>query len=161
LVSLGGAVLYLLGVNSLGQRVEFGRGEEVYFKGVSKQEAERLGKVLQEVQYFNNQGAKTVQLLRRDGLTVGNLVARQSTWDQHTWVDGCASIGLLLEVKAFPGTPLEVGLCDERMKVRRTIAIEPTARMMFGRQEELDYSSHLKQEAEQLGKALQRLRVFD
>src|SRR5262249_27039690 len=102
-----------------------------------------------------------VQLLRRDGLTVVNLVVRQGTWDQQNWVDECAYIGLLLEVKAFPGTPLEVGLCDERMKVRRTIAIEPTARMMFGRQEELDYSSHLKQEAEQLGKALQRLRVFD
>jgi hypothetical protein len=133
----------------------------VYFKDVPRADAERLGKVLQDVQIFNNTGAKTVQLLKRDGLFVVNFAVVQGAWDQPQHIANTRHNGLLLAARAFPGSPLEMGLCDRNMKVRRAVPIEPTNRKLFGPQEEVLFSSSLQQEADKLGKALQEIHYFN
>jgi hypothetical protein len=160
LVSLGGAVLFMFG-GGLGQRVEFGGGQEVYYKNVPREEAERLGKVLQDLRLFNNQGPKTVQLLKRDGQTVVNIVVLPGIWDQQDQLDAWLRDGRLLAARAYPDTPLEVGLCDEHMRVRRTIAVEPTGRITCGPGEEVLFPSSLRKEAERLGKVLQEVQYFN
>jgi hypothetical protein len=96
-----------------GSNVVFGANEEIYFtEGVSRDLAVRLGRKLQEVEIFNNQGAKTVVLSRKDdGFEVRLFVA---SWAGGPGID----VGYFewlrqfLSLEVFDGSHVRIVVCD-------------------------------------------------
>jgi hypothetical protein len=105
-----------------GSNVVFGSDEEIYFtEGVSRDLAIRLGRKLQEFAIFDNQGAKTVVVSKRDnGFEVRLFVA--------SWHGGPAlDLGPLdwlrrtLSAEVFDGSHVRIVVCDQQGRPLRVI----------------------------------------
>jgi hypothetical protein len=107
---------------SLGQKITFGRQEELYFKGgVTRAEANLLGRLLQEAGYFNGNGGKTVQVSREGSRFVIAFVVARRTWEDARIHEGFRTLASLASEKVFDGRLVEVRLCDENMRVREKL----------------------------------------
>jgi hypothetical protein len=118
----GGAIVYeLICGEGLGEKIDYGNGEEVYYTGgVTHEEAARLGRVLQTTGFFNGRGAKSVQASRAGGRLVVSFVVQ-------AWAVGDVKARQAFDFlqraisEEFGGQPVEVRLCDENLKVLKTL----------------------------------------
>jgi hypothetical protein len=125
LVSGCGMIKQMMGLSSYGEKIEFGTsGEEVYYKGdVSEEEARRLGQFLVNTEYFNNQGAKTVQLVREDGKIQVRFVVKDGVWNNTTQVNMFKDYGSQISGEVFAGNPIELHLCDVNLNTQKAFQL--------------------------------------
>jgi hypothetical protein len=107
---------------SLGQKITYGRQEELYFKGgVTRAEADLLGRLLQEAGYFNGHGGKTVQVSREGSRFAIAFVVARRAWEDAEIQQEFRTLASLASEKVFDGRLVEVRLCDENMRVRKKL----------------------------------------
>jgi hypothetical protein len=107
---------------SLGTKIEFGAGEEIYFaQGATEADARALGAFLRQDGYFDGRGPKSV-LLARDGdrMVISFVVQNWVLHDVHTQQQFRA-IGQQAAQRALGGRPAEVRLCDEQLQVKKKL----------------------------------------
>jgi hypothetical protein len=116
-----GAAFLLEGEWGLGEKIDYGGGEEVYYSGgVTRDEASRVGSVLRRAGYFDGQGGKTVVLRREGNRLVVSFVVLAWAVDAPQAQQEMRAIQSLIR-QELGGRPVEVRLCDENLRVKRTL----------------------------------------
>ncbi len=133
-IALLGAVVYL-GVffvvffaynfavqEGFGEKVEFGRGEEIYYaKGATEADARALGTFLREVRFFDGKGAKSVRITIDDNRVVIGFIVQDWVLRDFQVQQEFRNIGQQASQRAFGGRPVTVELCDEYFDVKKRL----------------------------------------
>jgi len=108
-----------------GSTVKFGPNEEVYYKsGATKQEAEAVGKSLQQQAFFDGTGGASVQVVRREpGYAVRFVVKEDAAKDEAT-LDAFAGMGYRLSQDALGKQPVTVELCDDEFHTVKSVPMK-------------------------------------
>jgi hypothetical protein len=150
----------------MGHRLAVTDTEELYYRDVSEEDAQRLGQALKDVGYFTGGGRKTVQISRQDNRYVLALVVKHGTWDMPDMADSMRLLGLQLSARVFNGEPVEVRLCDERMREKKSVKLDETlGKLLIFRAavqgaEEIFYRGVTEAEARTLGNFLMQKQYF-
>jgi hypothetical protein len=154
---LGG--LYYLGSRLIGERLDFGNGQEVYYaEGATKEQADALGRALLEEKYFVG-SESTVHLARAGNGFVISFVVRPGLWNQETEPRYFLLLGGILSGKVFHDAPVEVRMCDEYVQPHKTIAAR---RLEFGPGEWVYFPAEVPEaEVRVLGRVLKEVNIFD
>jgi hypothetical protein len=147
-----------------GQRLAVTDKEEIYYKDVTAEEALRLGQALKELGYFNGTTRKTVQLSQQDDAYVIAFVVQEGTWNNAEAVDAVRLLGLQLAARTFDGRPVEVRLCDQSMREKKSLDLGNESlgkRLAVSPQEEIYYRDVKEEQARRLGELLQQIKYFD
>ncbi len=125
-IILLGAVIavyvFLLPDLTFGNRVTFGN-DEIYYSGeASKQDAQKLGKALTDLGYFQGRGA-SVRVEAMGGTYMVSFVVNEGVWNDAEMVDGFKDVAQELVPQPFPA-PLTIQLCDDQFRAMKTLTIE-------------------------------------
>jgi hypothetical protein len=155
--ALGG--LYYVGSRFMGERLDFGNGQEVYYaEGATKEQADAVGHVLLEEKYFAGSDS-TVRLARAGDGFVVSFVVKPGLWDQETEPRYFFLLGGILSNKVFHDAPVEVRMCDEYLRPHKTVTAR---RLEFGPGEWVYFTSEVAEgDVRTLGRALQEARIFE
>jgi hypothetical protein len=100
------------------QKVEFGGGEEVYYRrGATAADARKLGEFLREAGYFDGQNPTSVLVSRAGDRLVVSFVVAESAIHSADARDGFRASGRQASERVFDGRPVTVELCDEALDV--------------------------------------------
>jgi hypothetical protein len=100
----------------------FGPQEEIcYGNGITKAEAGKLGRALQDRGYFNGKGGKTVQLSKNRAGLVVSVVVRTDAWNDPAVINDFRLLGQQLSREVFAGQVVEVQLCDPSLSPEKSI----------------------------------------
>ncbi len=130
-LGLLGALIYLgifFGVSLvidglyLGQKVEFGGGEEIYYtSGATESEARALGSFLREAGYFDGRSPKSVRISHEGGEVVVAFVIQSWTVNDVEAQRELRDMGQQASRKVFNGRKVVIHLCDEYFTIKRTL----------------------------------------
>jgi len=151
------------GCDNMGTPVAISGTETVHYSGTATDaEATALGAGLQEVGFFG-QGRKVDVLLKKgDGGTVVSFVVAPEGWVHAGNEEVFRLIGAAI-APSVGGKPLTVHLLDDKLNVKKEIAIgvDAPTRVRIGAKEGVFYSGTATEaEAKALGKALQDAEYF-
>jgi hypothetical protein len=108
--------------NDLGERIEFGKDEEIYYaKGVTEGQARALGRFLQQDGFFNGRGAKTVTVARQGDTFLVSFVVVRDTWNRPDALEWFRKVDAEMSDHVFGGAPVEIRLLDENLTLQKTI----------------------------------------
>lgn len=173
---LGGALIIIIGLvvaalrfgplffRGQDDRVAVTDKEEVYYKNVSRDDANQLGQVLMDLKWFDGNTPKTVQLSRRDNCYIISFVVQDGIWNNADAVEGLRLLGLQLSARLYEGQPIEVRLCDQHLKVMKTLRLDKDTlgkRLEYSPREEIFYKEVTEEDARKLGDVLKQLGRFD
>jgi hypothetical protein len=118
----GGFLLDLVEPRGLGEKVAFVGGEEVYYSGgVTQGEASAVGVRLQLAGFFNGHDAKTVVLKREKGRVVVSFVILPFAFQDPEILQFFSDFRQELSQQVFGGQAVEIRLCDEYLRVKKTL----------------------------------------
>jgi hypothetical protein len=143
--------------------VVFGTDETiVYGKGTTRDQARRLGRLLQQEDIFNGLGPKRVELSRKDNTFVVAFPIQDKWRDDLQLLFLFRALHSKLEQDIFPGQKVAIHLCDSS-GVPRVIEKNLGRRIVFGDKEEVYYGPGISKDlARQLGLFLRdKKRYFD
>lgn len=153
---------------AFGSKVNFGGGEEVYYKsGATEGEAQKVGETLKAIQFFDGVGNASVQVVKRDADYVVRFVTIDSAWTNPDNHKTFSRIGWELSQKALGGKNVVVELCDDSFDTQATVAMEESriddAKVVnISPLESVYYRGEATEaEAKSVGQALQTLQFFD
>lgn len=126
--ALGGAT----GCKGHGKKLTFEKGEVYYKEPVTKEQARRVGDYLLEIGYFDDEKAKTVQLRKSSGKIQLRFVLSDPSSAGEDMQQRFKMLGGLLSHNKLDGAPVEVHLCDRRLRTKKTLAV-PKALGDFGK----------------------------
>ena len=107
---------------SFGTLAEFGN-DEIYYSGdATEEDAHKLARVLQEIEFFGSSGA-SVRLECRSARYTVSFVLVEDAWKDPEIVDAFRDIGRTLAASGF-GTPLTVQLCDDYFAAQEILVIQ-------------------------------------
>lgn len=147
-----------------GDRIAVTDKEEVYYKNVSWEEACQLGQVLKDLQFFDGNTRKTVQLSRRDNCAIVSFVVQDGAWNNADTVEYLRYVVLLVSARLYEGQPIEVRLCDKHLKVMKTLRLDQETlgkRLEYSAREEIFYKGMTEEDARKLGDVLKQLGRFN
>jgi hypothetical protein len=163
---IGAAVLLACaGCNEHGKKLKFGKGEIYYKKGVTKAEAQSVGKYLVKAGFFNDKKAKSVQLLKEGDTYQIKFVVKDPNDMAENLKKQFRLLGGMVAHYALDGAKVEVHLCDRRLKTKATLDVPKSLggfgkQLSFGRGE-VYYKEPVKKElAQKLGKYLKEKNYF-
>jgi hypothetical protein len=119
-VLVGFAIVFFL-EKDMGKRLAFGGGAEVFFKDVPEVQAQRLGHHLRTVGYFDGTHAVTVAVKKQRERVVVSFVLQPGAWNNADAVAAFREERGILSREVFDGQEVEIQLCDEEMKAKKTI----------------------------------------
>lgn len=129
-----------LGGESYGEKVDFGNGEEVYYKGdATEQDARKLGAFLRNTGYFDGSGSKSVQIVKDSGTIMIRFVVKDGIWNQESYVSKFKDYGSQISSELYGGQQIEVHLCDTSFNTQK--AFVPS---VVTKEKELHKPKHLK-----------------
>lgn len=106
---------------SYGTVVKFGN-DEIYFTGdATEEDAQKLARVLQEIQFFGS-GEASVKIDSSAARYTISFVLADKAWKDSEIVDAFKDIGRSL-VKSGFATPLTIKLCNDHFESRETLVI--------------------------------------
>jgi hypothetical protein len=132
-------------------KLTVGSKDEVYYShNATQEDAAALGRALQGVGYFRDQGA-AVLFSRNQGGSVVSFVLQDGIWNNPAAVAGFEEIGRRIAPVAG-GFPLELRLVDSGWAVQKTVQM---GKIRVGTRDEIYYfGSASSSDAETLGRAL-------
>jgi hypothetical protein len=124
--------------------------EVVYFHSATREDATALGQALKNIGYFTDKGSGVVLDKTRGGTTV-SFVLGDGAWSQPDAVSDYGEVARLI-APAVGGFPFKVRLVDQKLAVRRDLAI---GKEVVGMRDTIFYyGSATQQEAKTLGQQL-------
>jgi hypothetical protein len=128
-----------------------GTRDEVYYShAASEADAQRLGRTLRTLGFFNDRGSSVLLSMGRSG-TVVSFVVDPGAWDRRETIADFEEIGRRIATP-LGGFPIKVRLVDGAWSLRRELEI---GRLIVGARDEIYYfGSATRNDAEALGQAL-------
>jgi hypothetical protein len=116
-------ILFFISCSPYGDKVEINSKSEVYIKdGGNKEDAKRLGEFLLDINYFDEQVQKSVQLVKsKDTFVVKFVINEEKLKGNPQAESGFSYMHMLLRDSVFSGKPTKVVLTDEKFKTIRSI----------------------------------------
>lgn len=100
-----------------GETVAFGNNSVYYTEGVTKEQAEAVGKCLLELEYFG-QGDADVQVVKDGEVFAVKFITIDSAWTDNDMKSGFAAVGHEVQQAAFPKQKVRVELTDVEFKTQ-------------------------------------------
>lgn len=146
-----------------GSAVKFGADEEVYYKaGATKQEAEAVGKSLQQQEFFDGKGAASVQVVRRDPGFAVRFVVKDGVANDAATVDVFAGMGYRLSQDALGAKPVTVELCDDEFHTVKSVPMKDMGTTLAFKGGEVRFRAPVTEEqARAVGDSLVKQGFFD
>jgi hypothetical protein len=117
------ATVLMLGCNSYGTKLEYGKSELYYTKNVTEAEAKKLGYFLNK-QGFSEGERKTIQLDKSgDTYQVRMVVGEGKLNDEKFLADIQDDAGATSKY-IFDGAKVEVHLCDDKLKTLKVVPMK-------------------------------------
>ncbi len=140
---------YLAAINS---RITVGTHCQIYYKdGASRQDAEALGKALQQIGFATDRPAG-VRLTKKDGKTAVSFVVKEGFWDQPGTADSFEEIGREI-APAIGGFPITVRLVTAHWDTKKELTVGKVS--TASHLELYYYGSATESDANALAKALE------
>jgi hypothetical protein len=132
-------------------KLTIGSKDEIYYShAATREEATALGRALQTVGYFRDQGA-AVLYSRSAGGSVVSFVLQDGVWSNPAAVAGFEEIGRRI-APVTGGFPIELRLVDAGWAIQKTVQL---GKIRVGAHDEIYYfGSATQSDAEALGRAL-------
>ncbi len=105
-----------------GERLMFNGGELYYTSRVTKQEAQKLGEYLVGQGFFDGT-RKSVQLDKRGETYLFRAVMKKNVQDNEVAHRLFQLFAIGLSLRVFDGSPVEIHLCDERLRTKKVITM--------------------------------------
>jgi hypothetical protein len=112
----------MLGCNSYGTKLEYGKGELYYTKNVTEAEAKKLGDYLNKEKFFEGEG-KTVQLDKSGDTYQFRIVLKEGLDKDEKYITGGRNAAIEISKNVFDGAKVEVHLCDNKLKTLRVVTM--------------------------------------
>jgi serine/threonine protein kinase len=109
--------------NRLGNRLAVSPYEEIYYRNVSKEDARKLGVLLQRIHVFDGFGHRTVLVAREADVVKLTFVVAEGFWNDPAAVRDFEEVGQMVRREVFGNAPMEVHLADSQLNVKKTLAI--------------------------------------
>ncbi len=110
-----------------GKKLKFKKGELYYTKNADEADAQKLGNYLVEQNFFTDKKEITVQLDKHEATNVFRLVVEPAYVDNADYIDLCKTFSGEMSRDVFNNEPVEVQLCDDHLKTKRTIPAATSA----------------------------------
>jgi hypothetical protein len=122
-VFLGAFLVYDLSFNAnLGQKIDCGGGEEIYYtKGATEADARALAESLRGVGFFDGQTPKSVRVSRDGDRVVVSFIVQEWVLKDLEVQQQFRTIGQQASQQAFGGRPVAVELCDDYFTVKKRL----------------------------------------
>lgn len=158
------SVLAWIGRKSkMGTKLQITSQESVNYSGtVTEQDAQSLGRVLQETGYFSGEGERDVLFNKgEDGVSV-SFVLQDGKWNDPEIVSGFEAFGRQIATNVG-GPPFTLHLIDGKLNTQKSLTID-TAESLFKHSDQETvryYTGVTEDDARKLGQALQAAGYFD
>lgn len=107
---------------SLGPKVEFGGGEEIYYvKGATEADARALGAFLREAGVFDGRSPMSVRIALDGNRVVISFVVQEWVLKDAELQREYRQVGQEASQRVFGGRPVTVELCDEYLNVKKRL----------------------------------------
>ncbi len=157
------AISGLVACNKHGKKLTFKKGEVFYKSPVTKAQAHNFGTFMVKMKYFDNSKRKSVQLLKVGGTYQVRFVVNKSVVRKPGILVGFQAIASMTSGEVFEHTPVEVHLCDKKLKSFKTLGpFKSFGHKVEAAKGEVYYLEPVtKPEAEKLAQLLKKIRYFD
>lgn len=113
---------FLVACNDYGTKKTFGKGELYYTENVTETEADSVGAFLNEMGYLNDEKETSIQLDKVGETYKIRLVVGEQYQEKDSSLDiSFKALGFMASQQVFDGKDVEVDLCDDQLKTKRTI----------------------------------------
>jgi hypothetical protein len=112
----------MLGCNSYGTKLEYGKSELYYTKNVTEAEAKKLGDYLNKIKFFDGDG-KSVQLDKPGDTYQFRMVIKEGLEKDEKYITGSKEAAVEISQNVFDGAKVEVHLCDNQLKTLRVVTM--------------------------------------
>lgn len=155
---------FLFGCEGNGTVLTFAEGEDLYYKGgVTAEQAQTVGKVLQDQGLFNASGPAAAQLIKEgEGYRI-RFILKDGAWEEKSIEEEFRAMGYAVSKEGLEGATVVVDLCDDTLTTQKG-DLAPVERIIFHGtpQEELScYAGISKEEGERVLAALKSSGYFD
>jgi len=106
--------------NSYGSLLEFNGGELYYTSAVSRDDANKLGEYLLSEEFFDG-NKKTVQINKEGNTYEFRMVIKKGIENDPEFIAVFRRFARELSDNVFEGSPVDIHLCDERLKTLRVV----------------------------------------
>ena len=132
-------------------KVMVGAKDQVfYFHRATKEDAAALGQALKNIGYFSDKGAGVVLDKSRGG-TIVSFALSEGAWSQPNAISEYGDVARLI-APAVGGLPLKVQLLDQKLVIRRDLAV---GKELVGMRDAVYYyGSATQEDAKMLGRSL-------
>ncbi len=116
------ATVLMLGCNSYGTKLEYGKGELYYTKNVTEAEAKKLGDYLTKIKFYEGDG-KTAQLDKSGDTYQFRLVVKEGLDKDEKYIAAGQEAAVEFSKNVFDGAKVEVHLCDNQLKTLKVVTM--------------------------------------
>lgn len=110
-----------------GKKVRIGQSGEVFYKSpVTRQEAEKVGQLLESTGEFSGGGRKSLQLRKKDGVYLLRIVIIKGKENDAKIVNALKFTAGRVSHQALGGSKIKLQLCNAYFKTKRTLEVPPT-----------------------------------
>jgi hypothetical protein len=108
-------------------RLEVTPNQEIYYgHGITRDQAERLGRKLRELGLFDDRGwSKTVGVAKEGDCIRVRVFLHEDAWRDPNVLDGFQELRDQLARDVFPGSPVDLVLCDQFNQVETVVKKRP------------------------------------
>jgi hypothetical protein len=147
----------------IGKKLQITSKESVNYSGTAtEQEAQSLGRALQETGYFDGASERDVLYHKGDGGVSVSFVLQDGKWNDAEVVTGFETFGRQIG-KSVGGVPFALHLIDDELNTKKSLTIDTTETYFkHTEQEKVRYFDGVTEDdARRLGEALQSTGYFD
>lgn len=108
---------------SYGTKIDYKAGELYYTEAVTEAEAKKVGDVLQQYDYFNDQNEVSVQLHKVDGTYQLRFVVQPDKIEDASIIEAFTIIGTLVREAALDNAPTVVHLTDDELETIKELKL--------------------------------------
>ena len=116
------ASMFLVACNDYGKKKTFGKGDLYYTENITEVEADSAGAFLQEMGYLSDEKETSIQLDTAGDTYKLRLVVGEQYQEKDSSLDySFQALGFMASQRVFDGKPVEIDLCDDGLKTKRTL----------------------------------------
>jgi hypothetical protein len=117
------ATVLMLGCNSYGTRLEYGKGELYYTKNVTEAEAKKLGDFLNKEKFFEGEG-KSVQLDKSGDTYQFRMAVKEGLDKDAEFLANAQDDALFISKNVFDGAKVEFHVCDNQLRTLKVVPMK-------------------------------------
>lgn len=115
------AVMMFTACNNYGKKKTFGKGELYYTEQITEEEAQKAGEFLLKNGILSEDRRNSIQLDKADSIYKLRIVVEDKFFTNDSADITFRGISTFMSLEVFDNKPVEVDLCDDQLKTKRTV----------------------------------------